>query len=326
MLDHVLHLEGEPQGDEYKIMCPNPLHNERNPSCSVNLDTGYWSCFSCGVGGDLGELVRTCKDVSLFEAQQLLKPSTNEGLLQVIKRRLEYVQEHARPKKIVKAQRLPGPYDDGPMRYLNRRGLTDATIKKWGVRYVRKETLEGKKGPFTIEHSIAMPIRDRRGHLLSWCYRATDRSPRWQPRYVYTPGTELSELWYGMQLYQQEDVLCVLEGGIDSMWVDQCGFPSWGMLGSKMGVQKILRLTDHKKVVLLADNDDAGYEWVKRVTDMVGTRVPLFIGQYRPWMLSKRPDPETGEYLPASDPEELLPVDVEIMVETALPYIKWKYL
>jgi hypothetical protein len=109
------------------------------------------------------------------------------------------------------------------------------------------------------------------------------------------------------------------------MCSDQCGFATWGLLGSKMGVSKILRLTERERVVLMADNDDAGYEWVKRVTDQIGRRVPTYICQYRSWMLSKRPD-QDGVYQPATDPEELRATDLEIMYHTAVPYIKWKYM
>jgi hypothetical protein len=35
-----------------KIKCFLPDHDDRNPSASVNLGEGLWSCFSCQKGGD----------------------------------------------------------------------------------------------------------------------------------------------------------------------------------------------------------------------------------------------------------------------------------
>jgi hypothetical protein len=34
-----------------------PLHDDRTPSLSVNLDKGLWSCKSCGCGGDAYTLI-----------------------------------------------------------------------------------------------------------------------------------------------------------------------------------------------------------------------------------------------------------------------------
>jgi CHC2-type zinc finger protein len=38
------------------IRCPSPDHEDRNPSCSVNLGNGYFKCFSCPAKGDIVDL------------------------------------------------------------------------------------------------------------------------------------------------------------------------------------------------------------------------------------------------------------------------------
>ena len=32
--------------------CPNPLHEDRKPSCSFNSEKGVWYCHSCGDGNN----------------------------------------------------------------------------------------------------------------------------------------------------------------------------------------------------------------------------------------------------------------------------------
>jgi hypothetical protein len=45
--------EGEPDGrEEQKIRCPCMGHEDANPSASMNLSKGVWSCPVCGCGGD----------------------------------------------------------------------------------------------------------------------------------------------------------------------------------------------------------------------------------------------------------------------------------
>lgn len=41
-----------------KIMCHCPYHQDKHPSCSVDLDDQIWHCFSCGQGGKLRALFR----------------------------------------------------------------------------------------------------------------------------------------------------------------------------------------------------------------------------------------------------------------------------
>lgn len=44
-------------GDQVKVQCPNPQHEDDNPSCSVSISKGLWNCFSCGEGGDMNKFV-----------------------------------------------------------------------------------------------------------------------------------------------------------------------------------------------------------------------------------------------------------------------------
>lgn len=43
-------------GPEHKFHCPNPDHDDKNPSASFNSNTGAWNCYKCGVGGGIIEL------------------------------------------------------------------------------------------------------------------------------------------------------------------------------------------------------------------------------------------------------------------------------
>lgn len=41
-------------GDEMRCLCP--LHDDRDPSFSINRNTGLWFCQSCGIGGNRNRL------------------------------------------------------------------------------------------------------------------------------------------------------------------------------------------------------------------------------------------------------------------------------
>lgn len=308
-------LSGEIRGDEYDMYCPNPNHIDSHPSCSVNLESGYWNCFACGVGGDLVKLGTIVLRSKRDEVTRLLKPSSPDALLTLARRKISRISMGQEPSR--KALELPGPYEQIDIPYLRKRGFTSDTIRRFDIRYCREQTLQGKRAEFTITNALAIPIRDASGRLMAWCYRATDDSPRYlrDLRYIYTPGAELSELWFGLQHATSVPHVSVVEGALDAAWLDQNNFPALALLGSKMGDRKILSLQRYKSVTLLADLDNAGRLWVNRIGAMIGGRVPLYVAQYRSWMMSAKD--ARGR---ATDPQELFPVDLEIVHATKLPW------
>lgn len=312
VVENIYGLAGEAIGDEYSLLCPNPNHLDRNPSCSINLETGFWHCLACGVGGDLVQLgvILKGEGATRGDIESLLSPTSAEALLTSVKRKLGRlgVSGHMRRGD---APRLPGPYEDGSEHpELLERGFTPETLQRWGVRFANTQVLQGRRGEFTIRNSIAIPIRDEGGHLLCWCYRATKQSPEWQPRYLYTDHVEVSDLWFGLQWHHSAPWVVVVEGALDAMWLDQIGIPALALLGSKMGQAKLLQLQRYRRLYLLGDRDSAGALAVQRIGQMLGDRLPLFVLKYPKW--SDRTDPQASH-----------PVDLEIMMERAVPWTTW---
>lgn len=326
VLINVFGLEGDEVGDEYKLLCVNPSHDDTEPSMGVNLETGYWNCFACGIGGDLLDLGKRVLGVPQREVRERLKPSTPEALLTAVQRKIAAIKLPTRTR--TKAITLPGPYEPGPLDELYQRGFHEDTLVKWGVRFCPEETLTKANGDtFTITNSIAIPIRDSRGHLLAWCYRATKASASWQQanaRYLYTPEFPISEVWYGLEHHDDAPEIAVVEGALDAQWLDQCGFAAKGMLGSHMGDRKIMQLQKHRTVTLFADRDHAGAQWVHRVGNMIGNRTSVYVVLYDKRIARTYVDPkETDKKKRKIDPQMLLPVDVELLMAGRMPWTKF---
>jgi 5S rRNA maturation endonuclease (ribonuclease M5) len=322
VLKNLYNLDGEEHGDEYKIHCPNPAHVDRDPSTDVNLITGYWNCLACGVGGDLAALGAKVLDLPTQSVIDMLKPRSPEALLAMVQRKLASVKmPRASGKR--RAVKLPGPYEAGPFDELLARDFTQETIDKWGIRYCPVQTLTGSKGDFTIRNSIAIPIRDENGHLLAWCYRTTDSSPSWQPRYLYTPDFPISEVWFGMQHNHPSNVrhVAVAEGALDAAWIDQCGFPCLALLGSTMGDRKIKRLQSYDSVTMFADRDNSGAQWIKRIGNQLGSAMPLRVVLYdkritRTYVDDNNPDHKKRKL----DPQMMMPIDIELSMAKAVSW------
>ena len=307
VVEEVYGIEGSARGDEYDITCPDPTHIDSKPSTSVNLVTGLWKCLGCGCRGDLIGLGVLALQENRHHVERLLAPRTHEAVLGKIQRRITAIRfKPNKPANLI----LPGPYEPGPLTEMYERGLTPETCRKWGVRYVHSATLEGKKKTFTITASVAIPVRDRYGYLLAWCYRRTEASQSWQPRYLYTPEAELSEMWFGPHHHADANEIVVVEGALDAMWLDQAGIPALALLGSSMGTKKIKYLERYAKVTIMGDRDRAGILMVKRIGETIGNKVPVRVARY-------------DKNLEGRDPGELAPVDVELAIARAVPWTLW---
>ena len=308
VLEQLYQLHGTVRGREFSIICPDPKHNERKPSCDVNLDTGFWHCFSCGVGGDIAALGEKVWGVSREEVLDRIQPSSEERIRAKLKHRLSSIVQRRRP---VLAVPLPDHFEDGPLTELKRRGFTTATLQRWGVQYVSELELIGNNGPFTISDAYAIPVRDEKGMLLSWVYRRTKISPEWMPKYLNHPGIPLDDIWFGLQHHAQARHVTVVEGALDTMWLDQWGHPAWGTIGSDMGTHKFNMLQRCESVTVMGDRDGGGVHLVTRIGEAVGDRVPLQVARYAP-------------YEEAEDPQERHPVDLEVALARAVPWVRWR--
>jgi DNA primase len=317
LVTEVYGLTGETRGIEYDMICPNPKHLDSSPSCSVNLETGYWNCFSCGVGGDIVDLGVRALGKTYLQVQGLLRPTTPDALLVAVQRRVGRLGLKV-PTGRKRGIDLPEyqPLESHPD--LRKRLFTPATIEQFGLGWVPEQRLKGHKNEYTIRNSIAIPIKSADGELLAYCYRRTTVSPDWQPRYLYTPDVEISELWFGVD--QCPPVpgqwIAIVEGALDAMWLSQNGIPALALLGSKMGDRKIMWLQSYAGITTFPDYDQAGVKWEQRMLEMLSMRMPMRLARYREWMLKKTPE-DDGSYRRAKDPEEVLPVDLEVMFNSA---------
>lgn len=317
LVENVLQLEGRVQGDEYNITCPNPGHADSSPSCDVNLETGLWNCFSCGAKGDLVRLYHLVTGVPMEQAVERLRSGNPLDVLRSMGSRLAKMRFRPIPPGS-RRPKLPdfNSYQSAwarrdKLRELRARGFNDATLSAFGVQWVEEQELHNREGkPFNLTNSWGIPVVDTDNLLMAWCYRRSRWSGDWQPKYLYSDGVEVADLWFGLQFHAEAREIAIVEGAFDAMWFHQCGVPALALLGAEMGQRKIMWLQRYRSVTLVGDFDVAGHRWVERVGDMLGGRMPVRVARYASWMNS-------------DDPQELAPVDVEIIVERAVPWQRY---
>lgn len=319
-------LDGDVIVDEFNMLCPNPKHADTSPSCNVNLETGYWQCWSCGAKGDIITLGQVVLRKGFLKIKALLAPGNLDARRALLQSRLRTLSKplaapltargdvrtwEARPW-LSEDHREPHSYRSGPMDYLYDRGFEDQTIERWGCRFVRTTRVATRSGTAEITNSIGIPLLDEQGRVIAWSYRASDNSLSWQPKYLDTLDAPMAEVWHGIHLVGKgtaEVVVC--EGPLDAMRLDQTGVgPVLSAMGSRMPSSKVERLSDFRKITLMFDRDTAGVLATEKIGEILWRRAAVYVARY----------PKFSE---GTDPAELSPVDIELALANRIPWTSW---
>ena len=337
VLRNVFGMEGELLGNgEFRILCP--VHEQdggsHSPSCDVNLKTGQWHCFSCSASSDIIGLGKLVLGRPRHAVEDLLRPNDPSAMSAAIqgrvRRRLSATRGVDNPdeseRAAVKSADLPplGSYRKGPMDAMLERGFTKATLKAWGIRFApRVELTKADGNIFTLSNNVAIPIIGMEGEPICWCYRATKDSDAWQidkGKYIYTPGLVdvLNRTWFGLYQHQHERDIVVVEGALDAIWCWQNGIPAVAMLGtSSKQFEKLEALSGFRSVTIIPDRDEPGLIATVKLGDRLQSYgVPVRIALYQGWMRGPQ-----GK--PAKDPQDLCPLDLELVHFSAMPWQVW---
>lgn len=141
------------------------------------------------------------------------------------------------------------------------RGLTLATVKKWGVQVVKMG--DGRAG-------LAFPYYDKDGHKVAQKIRTNDKD------FLFVGDTKKPRL-FGQQLWSKGKKIVITEGEIDAMSVAQLQGNKWpvvsvptGAKGSIKAIGNQLTWLDEnfEEIVLMFDMDEPGQEAAREVATM----------------------------------------------------------
>lgn len=333
LLVNTFDIDGDVHRGSFRMRCPNPDHPDNNPSASVRLSDGIFNCFSCDAKGDLIDLGHLVLGTPKRGVMEMLKPASTDAKRAALHKRLE-ARRKALETPVATRHRstisVPpeGSYDDGPLDYLKARGFNNRTLRKFGIRFAPLVTLyrtenDGERRSFELHNAIAIPILSETGKCLAWCYRATEQSQGWfrKTRYIYTPEVQdtLNQTWFGLHLVSDLQEITICEGALDAIWCWQNGIPALAILGSQVKQStKVNKLRIFQKVTLLTDKDLSGVTTAHNLGEAlqaVGT--PVSVCRYHRFALSRSGDR-------AKDPQDLCPIDLELVVARSVPFAIWK--
>jgi DNA primase len=278
-------------GRNWRGCCP--FHTEKTPSFYVYDD--HYHCFGCGAHGDAVSFLMQTQNLAFMEAVAELarqaglavpKPAPEAEAAE--RRRLALSEVLARAEAAF-TRRLFLPEGAHALAYLKERGITEETIRRFGLGYAPKRgalaaelAREGvgledmaqagllrpseggsPAGEFFVER-VMFPIRDRRGRVIGFGGRVLGSG---QPKYLNGPETPIfskRRALYGFDLAREEvrlgASLVVVEGYLDVIALHQAGFKgAVAPLGTALSAEQLELLWRLSPVPILCfDGDRAG--------------------------------------------------------------------
>lgn len=280
------------KGSNYFGLCP--FHNEKSPSFSVSPSKQMYYCFGCGAGGNAITFVMEYENYTFPEALKMLADRAGVKLPEVEYSKEERARADLR-STLLEINKLAANYfyyqlnqPQGKVGYdyLRKRGLTDETLKHFGLgfsnktsndlyQYLRskgyKDDILKETGLVTLDergtydkfwNRVMFPILDVNSRVIGFGGRVMGDG---EPKYLNSPETKVfdkSRNLYGMNFARtsREKYILICEGYMDVIAMHQAGFTNAvASLGTAFTTQHatlLKRYTD--KVVLTYDSDGAG--------------------------------------------------------------------
>jgi len=293
----------EKKGKNYFGLCP--FHREKTPSFSVEPNKQIFYCFGCGKGGNVFHFIANIEKLDYIEAVRLLAERAGIPLPE---NEDEEQKKTNRQKQVLMSinlqaakyfhEMLFSEKGSAARSYLKKRGITEQTIKKFGLGYspgnwddlyiylkdkkfdddsIVKSgvAIRGKNGRIydRFRNRIMFPIFDVRGDVIAFGGRVMDDS---LPKYLNSPETLVYNK--GRHLYalnfaknSGDKRLIIVEGYMDVISLYQHGINNAvASLGTSMTENQGRLLKKYaEKVVIAYDADTAGQSATLRSLDIL---------------------------------------------------------
>lgn len=285
-------------GKNYIGFCP--FHpNSRTPAFVVFPDSGTWRCFGqCNEGGDIFKFMMKKEGWDFPQTLQALAQRAGVTLEPQTPERQAEDEQYARLRGLLddavtlfRHHLLQTPEGQPALAYLQKRGLTAATIETFGLGYApdswqtaidyftakgfsKQELLQvglaterqnGEGVYDRFRNRITFPIRDAMGRMAGFGARILN--PEDMPKFLNSPQTVLFDkgrLFYGLDQARKsiraQDQVVIVEGYLDVIVLHQAGFTNTvSPMGTALTEDQLRLLKKYtRRIVLALDADAAG--------------------------------------------------------------------
>ena len=271
----------------FNVCCP--IHNEKSPSCSVNLPKALYNCFACGASGSLIKLYKEMTGVSIY-SEVGMQYADVFGSSRRKNNVIEKVNFDQIPKTHFKwnGENIININNNrAAIAYVKKRGFTEDVIQSMEMQFALKATAEDtintdrkisfdnrliipvyeyeKKSDYlTVKHLLTMEGRDVYGEeSFNKKMRLLGKECQYK-KCIYPVGSSSNTL-YQWQKLNTKEVLYFTEGLMDvaAMRTSSRMQNSTSTFGSAISERQYFLLSKFDDVVYILNNDEAGWKSFK---------------------------------------------------------------
>ena len=300
------------KGVNYQACCP--FHNEKTPSFVVSPTKGFYKCFGCGKGGNAVTFVMEHESITYPEALKIVAKKYN---IEVREKEMteEDVRRNNNRESMFTLNSWAADYfaeylrqssegmSVGMTYFRQKRGFTDATIKKFGLgmcpsewgKMTQDALTAGYQEEFLLSTGLSLkresdgklfdrfrervmfPVHNISGRVVAFGGRTlrTDKSvAKYQnspESEIYSKKNELYGLFFAKKAIQQQDFAIMVEGYADVISMHQSGIENVvASSGTSLTTEQIRLLGRFtRNITVIYDGDSAGIHAALRGVDMI---------------------------------------------------------
>ena len=293
----------EKRGSSWFGLCP--FHTEKTPSFSVSRAKQMYYCFGCHNGGNVITFIMQYENYTFEEAVRFLAERAGIKLPEIKISSLSRAEQDLKTKLLDMHKTAANYYyhmlysDKGSkgLTYFHERGLSDATIRNFGLgftgigsdklyKYLKEngydDALIKESGLVTIEEKgahdkfwnrVMFPLMDINNKVVGFGGRVLGDGI---PKYMNSPETKIFEknrFLFGLNYARKsrKDYFFLCEGNMDVISMHQAGYTNAvASLGTSLTSNQPLIIKRYvDKVILTYDSDDAGISAAQRAIPML---------------------------------------------------------
>jgi DNA primase len=264
------------RGTQRAVLCP--FHQERRPSCKIELARKIFHCFGCGQKGNVLEFVAKLDATDLRAAA--MKITTVCAIAPAPPRSDDRPARQPAAKTPIAAPRSipnatpPSAAAEEPVNppltfelkldaahpYLSERRLSPETVAQFGLGYCNRGLMKGR---------ICIPIHDAAGNLVAYAGRWADTGapPDGEDKYKLPAKFQKNRVLFNLNRLDDVTHLVAVEGFWSAIRLHTTGIPAVALMGSSISEDQIALLHERgtRSLVLLLDGDTAGYQARERL-------------------------------------------------------------
>lgn len=279
-------------GSRYTGLCP--FHNEKTPSFSISQEHQYFRCFGCDAKGDVFKFVEMIEGLTFWEALKKLAdqhgialPKQSYASDEDTKQRAALYEMHEIALEHFR-KNLAGASGAAVRAYLAKRGVTEASIDKFGIGFAEGtgrtllrvleqrgfkpaqleiSGLVGRRddGSFydRFRNRLIFPIQNESGKAIAFGGRAMDAEEK--AKYLNSPETKIykkSHVLYNLNRAKESamklDRIVLVEGYMDVIGAWQAGVTEVvASCGTALTTEQIRSMKRHSQNLYLNFDPDA---------------------------------------------------------------------